>query len=578
MKLKKILEKLHPPKKKAWKWVIASFAGIFLLLFVLVKLSFGELNELGLLRSTGFPGGNNYLLIFQNDAERRPMGGFITAYATLRFCAGIPFFEFGNVYDEKLIQKNSVPPDVTIAELLAGDFYPGHGFRDGNFDADFPTAAEELIRLFRLGFPESEFDGMIAVDFTAFENLAKTLAPEIAGEAGLFSRIENEVQNIDLHNPDEVQNRKNFLADLAKSLIKKSILSPKKASQSIIESLNSKHILLYFRDSKIQEIAKAKNWNGGLLTPSHDYLAIFEGNYGGMKSSRYLVRDVFYDVEFSENSTGELLPTANLRIQLAHRGDVAEPISGFYKSFWRVFTPLGSQKISGKIDRSFDDGSRQVFEKIIKMNPGEKREISLNYRLPPSVFEDGTYRLKIQKQPGSSADIFRATVKLPAGYLFESKNTEYRIQNTESLDIKENLVVYQTLLDSDKELELRILPDVIPPRLAWQEFIGPNLRTIDLRFNEPLDPDSVATAKFSLADMNYRNHRFDSVDIQRVRFIPPQNIQLNVSGVTPECREWYELRFDGVADQHGNILRDQKITVVQWIDEFGRICDAERKL
>jgi len=138
--------------------------------------------------------------------------------------------------------------------------------------------------------------------------------------------------------------------------------------------------------------------------------------------------------------------------------------------------------------------------------------------------------------------------------------------------------VYQTLLDTDKDLELKILPDIVPPRLAWQEFIGLNLRTIDLRFNEPLDPDSVATAKFSLADMNYRNHRFDSVDIQRVRFIPPQNIQLNISGVTPECREWYELRFDGVADRHGNILRDQKITVVQWLDEFGRICDAERKL
>ena len=576
MKFQKILEKLHPKKKKVWKWVVASFAGIFLLLFILVKLSLGELNELGLLRSTGFPGGNNYLLVFQNDAERRPTGGFITAYAILRFRAGIPFFEFGNVYDERLIQKNSTPPDATIAELLAGDFYPGHGFRDGNFDADFPTAAEELIRLFRLGFSESEFDGVIAIDFTAFENLAAVLAPEITGEAGLFSRIENEVQNIDLHNPVEIQNRKNFLADIAKSLIKKSILSPKKASRSIIESLNSKHILLYFHDSKIQEVVKTKNWDGGLPIPTADFLAIFEGNYGGMKSSRYIVRDIFYDVEFSENSDGELQPTANLRIQLAHRGDVAEPISGFYKSFWRIFTPFDSQKISGKIDRNFDDGSRQVFEKIIKMNPNETREISFKYELPPSVLKDGTYRLQIQKQQGSGGDFVRVSVKLPSGYLFQQ--SAHSSQHTESLEIKENLAVYQVLLSEDKDLELKILLDEMPPRLAWQEFIGLNLRTIDLRFNEPLDPDSVAAAKFSLADMNYRNHRFDSVDVQRVRFIPPQNIQLNISGVTPECREWYELRFDGVADRHGNILRDQKITIVQWIDEFGRNCDAERKL
>ncbi|MFH1546484.1 MAG: DUF4012 domain-containing protein [Patescibacteria group bacterium] len=575
MFFEKIFSKFQK-KRKVWKWVVASLAGIFLLLFILVKLSLGELNELGLLRSTGFPGGQDYLLIFQNDAERRPTGGFITAYAILRFRGGIPFFEFGNVYDEKLIQKNSTPPDSTIAELLAGDFYPGHGFRDGNFDADFPTAAEELIRLFRLGFPESEFDGVIAIDFTAFENLAKTLAPEITGEAGLFSRIENEVQDIDLHNPDEIQNRKNFLADIAKSLIKKSILSPKKASQSILESLDSKHILFYFRDSKIQEVVKTKNWDGGLSIPSQDLLAVNEGNYGGMKSSRYLTRDIFYDVEFSENSDGELVPVANLKIQLAHRGDAAEPISGFYKSFWRIFTPLGSQKISGQVDRNFDDDSRQVFGKIIKMNPDETREIALEYELPPSVLADGIYRLKIQKQPGSTADFVRVSVKLPSGYLFQ--HSAFSIQHSESLEIKENLAVYQTLLEKDVELELKILPDTVPPRLAWQEFVGTNLRTIDLRFNEPLDPDSVAAAKFSFADMNYRNHRFDSVEIQRIRFIPPQNIQLDISGVTPECREWYELRFDGVADRHGNILRDQKITVVQWIDEFGNICDAERKL
>jgi hypothetical protein len=576
MFLQKILAKIHPKKKKIWKWALAIFVTVSIIGMIFIRLALGELGELGIFKISGFPTAKNYLIIFQNDAERRPTGGFITSFATLRFRAGIPFFEFGNVYDEKLIQKGSTPPSEVMVDLLAGDFYPGHGFRDGNFDADFPTTAKELIRLYELGFPDADFDGVIAIDFTAFENLAKKLNPSLIGAAGLFSQIENEVQNIDLHNPEEINSRKNFLANLAKNLIKKSILHPKTASASLLESLKAKHLLFYFRDPEIQKTAVAKNW-GGVLSQNFagDFLAVNEGNYGGMKSSRYLVRDIFYDVEFIENQSGELTPSANLKISLEHRGDAAEPISGYYKGFWRIFTPIGATKNFGKFEKEFDDGFHQVFGKIIKMNPREKREIALNYDLPAFVMQDGVYKLKLVKQPGSGSDFIRVTVKLPAGYLFHEA---WSMEHETSLDIKENLAVYQTLLTEDKELELKILPDETLPRLAWQEFIGKNLRTIDLRFNEALDYESVAAAKFSLADMNYRNKRFDSVAIQRVRFIPPQNIRLDVSGVTPECREWYELRFSGISDKQGNTIEDGKITVVQWIDEFGNNCDPNREL
>lgn len=569
MFFQKILAKIYPKKKKIGRWVAVAFVAFFALIVLLVELSLGELGDLGIRKITGFPFTQNYLVVFQNDAERRPTGGFITAFATLRFRAGIPFFEFGNVYDEKLIQKNSSPPDPFVAELLAGDFYPGHGFRDGNLDADFPTSARELIRLYKLGFPDAEFDGVIALDFTAFENLAQKLSPEIAGEAGLFAALENQIQNIDLHDPSQIQNRKNFLAEVAKNLIKKAIFHPKIASEIFLESLKSKHVLFYFIDPKIQKIVIEKNWGGVLPNPENsDLLAIVEGNFGGMKSSRYLVRDIFYDVEFSENDHGELAATANLKIQLAHRGDAAEPISGYYKSLWRIFVPQNSQKISGSLDRIVDSAAHKIFDKIVEMNPAESREINLKYSLPIVIHADGKYNLKFVKQAGSSADHVRVTVKLPVGYLLASEDFETR----------ENLAIFETNLNSDENLSLKIIPDLMPPRLAWQEFVGRNLATIDLRFNEPLEADSVASATFSLADMNYRNQRFDSIKIRRVRFIPPQNIRLEISGATPECREWYELRFDGVADIHGNFLRDQKVTVVQWIDEFGQNCDPNREL
>lgn len=558
-------------KRSNWKIALLTFAALAVLFLMFAVGSLGELNELGLRRLTGWPGGQSYLVIFQNDAERRPTGGFITAYATLKFRLGIPSITFGNVYDEKLIQPGTENPDPTIAELIGGPFFPGHGFRDGNFQPDFPTTAEELIRLYRLGYPEAEFDGVIAVDFTAFEDLVEATGMEI-GEAGLFAMIEQEVQDIDLHNPEELQNRKNFLTDIAKSVIKKAIWAPwnySDVARSVVASLDSKHILLHFRDSKLQSRADEKAWDGALPSASNsDLLAINEGNYGGMKSSRYITRDTLYDVDFSEDPEEGLVATANLKVQLAHRGDTAEPISGYYKSYWRIFTPLGTRKTFGKVNQAFDDGSRQVWGKVINMNPGEEREIGLKYALPATVVRDNVYRLKLVKQPGSAADHVRVVVKLPQGFVSAS----------EQFDVRENLAIFETNLEKDYELELKIIPDTTPPRLAWQEFIGPGIKTIDLRFNEALGRESVREATFELADMNYRNKRFDSVEILQVRFLPPQNLRLDLRGVTPECREWYELTIDGLADERGNTIENRKVTVVQWLDEGGNICDPERKL
>ncbi|MFH0776613.1 MAG: DUF4012 domain-containing protein [Patescibacteria group bacterium] len=565
----RILEKIHPKKRRLGKWIGLGLLAFFIVIVIFLELALGEFRALGLREITGFPGARDYLIVFQNDAERRPSGGFITSFAILKFRFGIPLFEFGNVYDPKLIQPGSTPPDPLVADLLAGDFYPGHGFRDGNLDADFPTTAKELMRLYKLGYPDEDFDGVIAIDFTAFQNLAAKLSPEIGGEAGLFAALENQIQNIDLHDPDQIANRKNFLGDVAKNLIKKAFFHPRVAVVSLLESLKNKHLLFYFTDPDTEKTVAEKNWGGILPAPTDsDFLAIIEGNFGGMKSSRYLVRDIFYDLDFTENDKKELTATANLKIQIQHLGDPAEPISGYYKGIWRIFTPLGSEKISGTVDQVFENGAHKVFGKIVEMNPGESREINLSYQLPITILHDGIYKLHLQKQPGSAADHVRVTVKLPAGYLLASPN----------FDAREDLAIFETELNSDQDLSLKILPDTHPPRLAWQEFTGPNLGAIDLRFNEPLDADSVANATFSIADENYRNQRFDDVKIKRVRFIPPQNIRLEVSGVTPECREWYELRFDGVADVHGNILHDQKATVVQWIDVNGRNCDPDRKL
>ena len=97
----------------------------FILLVIFLEIALGEFRALGLRQITGFPGARDYLIVFQNDAERRPSGGFITSFALLKFRFGIPLFEFGNVYDPKLIQPGSKPPDPLVTDL-AEHVQPGN--------------------------------------------------------------------------------------------------------------------------------------------------------------------------------------------------------------------------------------------------------------------------------------------------------------------------------------------------------------------------------------------------------------------------------------------------------------------
>ena len=555
------------------------FLGFFLALLLSLGLIFGwfytslgELREFGFGRLTNFPGAQSYLIVLQNDAERRPTGGFITAYGILHFQFGFPSLEFGNVYDPRLIQEDTLALDATVAKLLAGPYFPGHGFRDSNFDPDFPISAEEMLRLFKLGFPEKKFAGVIALNFTAVTELAAALGlPEIN-----FSNLSTKAQSIDRHNTQEIAERKNFIPELARQLLRQAFFAPRKAVAVILENLQTKNILLYFRDPGLQKIALAKNFAGSLAVPPNaDFLAIVEGNYGGYKSSRYLLKDFNYTLNFVENLTEQssagftqtknpFTIVANLKIALQHAGQEAEPTSGFYKSFWRVYLPREIILLKGDYERQFTTSKNQILERIVQLRPGEATEFEFTYQLPETVWQADTYQLKVWRQSGGDPLLGRITAHLPLGY--ETVSSEFQA--------KEELAVFEGVLQTDQEFNLQVLADEAPPRLAWQKFKN-GLKQIELRFNEPLQAEGIQLGNFQLRDLNFRDQETAEVAITQVNLLAPQTLHLEVTGVPPVCREHFGLKLAGIADQHGNVWPEREITVVSWLTPTGEICDPE---
>ncbi len=349
--------------------IVATLVGGFFLLKIIV----GDLwifapytNEL-----LGFNKGKNYLIIFQNNNELRPTGGFISAYGLLNLSNGSYKFEFADSYKLESVENLSPAPQPFV-ELLKDDTkFKGWYFRDGNFNVDFPTSAKDLEKLYKeqSGNTAISFDGVFAVNFELLEDLANIYNIEVQDKKldkqNLFSLLEHEVKNIDIHNVEMLTNRKNILKELVDKLINeisKSISKYDDFFEIIDTGLNEKKILLFFKNPEIQKIAEEKNWSGSFNSRNYkNFIYPNIANIGGRKAYRYVRKTHKYFVSFDENGLGKVKYIINLE----HLG-TKNLNSDIYKAYLRVFVPT-------------DEG---YFEDYIKITPGEQKTLTFEYLLP----------------------------------------------------------------------------------------------------------------------------------------------------------------------------------------------------
>ena len=128
-----------------------------------------------------------YLILFQNDNELRPTGGFLTAYAVI-------FMENGKVIpeksddiyelDKKFIKRIPIPEE--LGKYLTTEKY--WNLRDMNISPDFKVSMDQFLENYKeiKGEP-SNVDGIIAVDTQLLTELVRVVGPiEIPGY-GTFS-------------------------------------------------------------------------------------------------------------------------------------------------------------------------------------------------------------------------------------------------------------------------------------------------------------------------------------------------------------------------------------------------------
>ncbi len=135
----------------------------------------------------GNPDTKKYLIMFQNDAELRPTGGFLTAYATMKITKGK--IESGisqDIYTLDAGFKRKVPAPDPIKKYLPLVYT--WNLRDMNLSPDFKSSMDTFTGYMSEVPGAPDFDALIAIDTQVPVRILEVLGPiGVPGYGGKFS-------------------------------------------------------------------------------------------------------------------------------------------------------------------------------------------------------------------------------------------------------------------------------------------------------------------------------------------------------------------------------------------------------
>jgi len=418
-----------------------------------------------------------YLLVFQNDSELRPTGGFIGSFALLDVSQGkVTNLEIpgGGSYDLQgsLTEKLIAPRPLRLIN-------PHWQFQDANWSPDFPTSAQRLAWFYeKSGGPT--VDGVIAINASVMERLLSVVGPvempkyEVTLSSDNFMTETQREVEIDY---DREENRpKQIISDLAPIILERVMNAERDdylpLAEAVSDSLTDREIQMWFSDPDMQNRSVDLGWSGEIRTSPGDYLQVIHSNIAGQKTDVVMTERIRHDAKVLAD--GSVLVT--LTVSRTHNGLRGDDFTGVRNvDYLRVYVPLGSTLVEAEgfeapdpklfklpdpdyvqdpvlaraqdeelLDRrsgtrTSTENGKTVFGNWVQTDPGQTSEFTLTYQLPPGTVElqgpqgnlisslyasltNGSesrrlnYSLLVQKQSGAVPAELVSTVDLPRGF------------------------------------------------------------------------------------------------------------------------------------------------------------------
>ncbi len=473
-----------------------------------------------------------HLIIFTNEAEARPCGGFVTAVGTFRVS---PFeLEFKNVYafENKGLGEAEYPLTKVASEKMFWDLGLSSNLKACS-DA-FRSAYEELT--------EEDISHVVLVDFSTVEEVFSLFGGMSLGEdyieaKNLFALLTRKVADVDRHDEEALQNRKKPLAELGKKLIFRSFFNP---------TIPPRITRIVRKNLKLGKIYTEKI--SPVVSPEKNDFYVSEWNLGGAKTSRFLKKTL--KVLAREDLPGKW--TAAIMFTAENLGGIDEPVSQDWKGVFEVQMPeyLGGEKM-------------WLETEIVPGEIFQKEFLFTDFRFPKnriyydffSVFKPRGQKLYID----FSLSLFpQKTYKNPSFPTHENVG--------EFFGEAENV---------RNEFTWKESTDMIPPFITLHEFIprevvakqtqitGNANLFAEIHFNEKIRTKD--DFKAFLVDRNFTNEEVSENPVLRFYELlgDGRTLILGFNRKVPQLEERYYLEISGVVDFWKNEIDGGQRTLIE---------------
>ncbi len=432
----------------------------------------------------GYDGPQTYLVLAHDNTEILGSGGFILVYGLLTFDQGrLERLFFDNVYDIYFDWRERtgeyIEPPRPLKAYLLRDWSMGLG--EASWWPDFPTVGEEAIELYRRETGnEEQIDGVIGINFFTLEKLLEVTGPVSVEDYGVTVDSQNVTeQTLIITHPDALRpwesHRYDFTAYLAQSVIDRALAIDSSRWAPMLTALHTlgeeRNLLLYSRDQEVQEAIVEQGWDGRVVPISDDYLMVVDSSVNSTKLN--LVVEPSIQVDVSLDDLGNALNTvtityANDYSRWAQDEDphLASLVVGagtltVYGNYLRLLVPEGSTiqdvregDTSVGAEAVWQEHGKTVLGRYFALTQDTTKSLSFDYLVPSALDTSQnpfTYRLLVQKQPGTAAIPLKIGVKPPSWAKAVSMELDGVLVESGSLEVNTDLRV-------DRMLSVTVVP------------------------------------------------------------------------------------------------------------------------
>jgi hypothetical protein len=473
------------------------------------------------------------LVLFTNEAEARPCGGFLSAFGSVKFFP--PEFEMKNSY--------AILDSFGEARIPLRKISNKKNFWDLGDTPDLEKCSDNFQKAFEESI-NKKVKNVILIDFSTIEGFFNLFGgTELYGEKwtseNLFAKMSRRVADIDRHDEEILEKRKTPLAEIGKKMIRKAVFRPDlwpRATRLFRENLIANKI--FISDVSLD------------FLPKENDFSVIEWNLGGAKSSRFLRKSLKISLREVENEEWRI----NLGLRVENVGGIDEPLSQDWLGVFELRLPAFLKMKTILLDTKISPGA--VIEKSFSFNYSGKlagKDFGVFVPRGSKVLTDVSISLFPQKTFQTTNFTYHENV---GEFFGEMDGVRKSFEFTE---VEDKIAPFITL---HEPIKMENIPENL--KAKWGKFFAISSRRfwpVEIHFSEKINLDNF---RVKCTDRNFENAEItDNPEFEMVELLPDgRSILIGFWQKIPQQDERFWIEISGLTDEFGNEILPARRTVI----------------